>query len=68
MSKTIKKKRIVVRPQFRRALMAEFDASYASVFLSLNYTSNSDRAQRIRDAALTRYKGLEITEDKVVEL
>jgi hypothetical protein len=67
MSKTTKRKRIVVRPQFRRALMAEFGASYASVFLSLNYTSNSERAQRIREAAIARYNGVEITETKVTE-
>ena len=68
MTKTIKKKRIVVRPQFRKALMAEFGASYVSVFMSLNYTSNSERAQRIREAALNRYKGIEIMETKIIGL
>lgn len=66
MIRTIKKKRIVVKPAFRRALMAEFGASYAAVFQSLNYTFNSERAKRIREAAITRYEGKEITEQKVI--
>lgn len=55
-----------MKPAFRRALMAEFGASYAAVFQSLNYTFNSERAKRIREAAITRYEGKEITEQKVI--
>lgn len=66
MIQTIKKKRIIVAPALRRALMAEFDASYSAVFLALNYSTNSERAARIREAAITRYKGKEIVDTKVV--
>lgn len=66
MVKTIKKKRIVVRPNLVKALAAEFEAPRTSVYLSLNFTSNSERARRIREAALSRYNGVEIEETKVV--
>jgi hypothetical protein len=68
MIRTRKTKRIVVQPSLRRALMAEFGASYSSVFLALNYSSNSERAQNLREAALSRYGGREITEEKVIAL
>ncbi|MFC2739167.1 MAG: hypothetical protein ACFN4H_03805 [Prevotella sp.] len=68
MIRTRKTKRIVVLPSLRRALMAEFGASYSAVFLALNYSTNSERARDIREAAVKRYGGKEITEEKIIAL
>lgn len=57
----LKKKYISVSENSIRALSAETNVSRATVYNALNYSSNSDIAQKIRRLAVEVYGGIEAT-------
>lgn len=60
MNKIRKKKKILVRPRYRKAMIAEFGCGQTTLYSALDYTSNSEKAKEIREAAINRYDGVEV--------
>jgi len=55
----IKRNIITVKKEFIGAICAEMNVSRASVYNALNYSTNSDTAQKIRRLAIQNYGGIE---------
>lgn len=60
MGRIIKKKVIMVSPDSRDRLAEVFNTTKTTVLRSLNYSSNSEQAQNIREQAVTKYGGIEV--------
>lgn len=59
MRKAIKMKKILVPNGCMTKLAEEFGVSRNSVNSALNYTTNSDLAHSIREAAMAKYNGVD---------
>lgn len=57
----LKKKCISISSESARALANETNVSRATVYNALNYTTNSELAQKIRRLAMETYGGVEAT-------
>ena len=60
MGRIIRKKVIMVSPDSRDKLAEVFNTTKTTVLRSLNYSSNSEQAQNIRQQAVSNYGGIEV--------
>lgn len=60
MVKAIEKMRILVTPKSVRKLAREFGTTDVTIYASLRYERNGERAKKIRSAAIERYEGVEV--------